>query len=80
MDFAYRTGTIDIKKCKIICPKGAGKTTLLNIISGQIPADSGIINFHGKNITNLYRHVAGSGGGHLLAGIKSVFPATRRIH
>ncbi len=35
----------------LIGPNGAGKTTLLNILSGIVPADSGRIEFTGRDIT-----------------------------
>ncbi|MCX7950632.1 MAG: ATP-binding cassette domain-containing protein [Clostridiales bacterium] len=37
----------------IIGSNGAGKSTLLNIISGTIPADSGLIFLNGKDVTNI---------------------------
>lgn len=37
----------------VLGPSGSGKTTLLNIILGITEADSGIIEFDGKDITNL---------------------------
>lgn len=40
----------------LIGPNGAGKTTLLNLISGITPADSGKIEFLGKDITNMPAH------------------------
>ena len=35
----------------VIGANGAGKTTFCNMITGYLKADSGIINFQGKNIT-----------------------------
>jgi branched-chain amino acid transport system ATP-binding protein len=35
----------------LVGPNGAGKTTLLNLISAQLPADSGRILFAGRDIT-----------------------------
>ena len=35
----------------IIGPNGAGKTTLFNLLTGQIPPDSGKVFFQGKDIT-----------------------------
>lgn len=40
----------------IIGPNGAGKSTVLSIISGFLPASSGIIVFDGKQITKLKPH------------------------
>jgi len=43
-------------------PNGAGKTTLFNGITGLIPPSSGVVEFDGRNITNLKPHqVAASG-------------------
>ncbi|MEE2693974.1 MAG: ABC transporter ATP-binding protein [Pseudomonadota bacterium] len=43
----------------LIGPNGAGKTTLFNILSGELPADSGRITFEGTDITayNRWRRV-----------------------
>lgn len=38
---------------QITGPNGAGKTTLLNAILGDVPIESGVIKFEGKDITNL---------------------------
>lgn len=40
----------------IIGPNGAGKTTFINIVTGRIPASSGKVIFHGKDITNKPTH------------------------
>jgi ABC-type branched-subunit amino acid transport system ATPase component len=40
----------------LIGPNGAGKTTLFNVISGALRADSGRVEFMGRNITRLKRH------------------------
>ena len=37
----------------VIGPNGAGKTTLINLISGDLPASNGTINFRGTAIVNL---------------------------
>ncbi|MEM0049177.1 MAG: ABC transporter ATP-binding protein [Candidatus Bathyarchaeia archaeon] len=52
VDFCVYKGEI----VGLIGPNGAGKTTLFNIITGAIPATSGIIKFEGKNITGLRPH------------------------
>ena len=37
----------------VIGPNGAGKTSMFNLITGTLKADSGSINFDGKNINHL---------------------------
>src|SRR5204863_7568683 len=37
----------------VIGPNGAGKTTLINMLSGDLPADTGSIFFHGEDIVRL---------------------------
>ena len=37
----------------IIGPNGAGKSTLFNLITGNIPADSGTIHFLGRDVTRV---------------------------
>ena len=37
----------------LIGPNGAGKTTLMNIVSGDLPCDSGAIRIHGRDVTTL---------------------------
>jgi branched-chain amino acid transport system ATP-binding protein len=37
----------------LIGPNGAGKTTLFNVITGTLPADSGVIEFIDEDITNM---------------------------
>src|ERR1043166_4229722 len=37
----------------VIGPNGAGKTTLINLISGDLPASDGTIDFRGAAIVNL---------------------------
>ena len=37
----------------IVGPNGAGKTTYFNLISGQIPASSGIVKLMGEDVTRL---------------------------
>src|SRR5258706_16298697 len=37
----------------VIGPNGAGKTTLINLISGDLPASNGTINFRVPAIVNL---------------------------
>jgi ABC-type branched-subunit amino acid transport system ATPase component len=46
----------------LIGPNGSGKTTLINVISGLIPATSGKVTMHGREITNLPAYeIAGRG-------------------
>ncbi len=40
----------------VIGPNGAGKTTLFNTITGRLPATSGMVVFHGKDITRMPIH------------------------
>jgi branched-chain amino acid transport system ATP-binding protein len=40
----------------IIGPNGAGKTTLINLLTGNIPADSGKVFFFNEEITHLPTH------------------------
>jgi branched-chain amino acid transport system permease protein len=49
VSFAIGKGSIH----SLIGPNGAGKTTLLNILSGHVQADSGSIQFAGRNLTKL---------------------------
>ncbi|MEO8184862.1 MAG: ABC transporter ATP-binding protein [Deltaproteobacteria bacterium] len=36
----------------VLGPNGAGKTTLFNLISGELPVDSGRILFHGRDVSS----------------------------
>jgi branched-chain amino acid transport system ATP-binding protein len=40
----------------VIGPNGAGKTTLLNVISGELPADTGRVYIFGQEITEMATH------------------------
>ena len=46
---AFQPGTLTA----IVGPNGAGKTTYFNLISGQLPATSGIVRLNGQDITGL---------------------------
>ncbi len=52
LDLEVREGLIQ----SVIGPNGAGKTTLFNVISGVIPATSGVVRFNGEIITGLPPH------------------------
>ncbi len=52
LDLEVREGLIQ----SVIGPNGAGKTTLFNVISGVIPATSGLVRFKGETITGLPPH------------------------
>ncbi len=68
--------TIDLGSGKlnaIIGPNGAGKTTLFNLISGEIPADTGRVIFDGHNILGLKPHQIVRRGVSRTLQIKSVF-------
>jgi ABC-type branched-subunit amino acid transport system ATPase component len=55
-------------------PNGAGKTTLFNVLSGQMPADSGEVLFEGRNILGLPAHsIARLGVSRLFQDVR-VFP------
>ncbi|MCL4746680.1 MAG: ABC transporter ATP-binding protein [Burkholderiaceae bacterium] len=41
------------KACGIIGPNGSGKSTLFNLLTGQLPASGGRIEFRGEDITTL---------------------------
>jgi branched-chain amino acid transport system ATP-binding protein len=40
----------------LIGPNGAGKSTLFNILTGQLRADAGVVEFQGRRITGLPPH------------------------
>jgi branched-chain amino acid transport system ATP-binding protein len=68
--------TIDFASGKlnaIIGPNGAGKTTLFNLITGEIPADSGRIEFANSDIAKLKPHQIVRRGVSRTLQIKSVF-------
>ncbi|MBL8029537.1 MAG: ABC transporter ATP-binding protein [Fibrobacteres bacterium] len=52
VSFSVNTGTIHA----VIGPNGAGKSTLFNLLAGATPADTGRINFNGKDITGFPTH------------------------
>lgn len=67
VDFELEKGTIKA----VIGPNGAGKTTLFNLITGNIPADSGRILFNRTSIYGLPPHkVAGRGIARTFQNIK----------
>jgi len=45
----FYPGTLTV----IVGPNGAGKTTYFNLISGQLPATSGSVSVHGRDVTRL---------------------------
>jgi branched-chain amino acid transport system ATP-binding protein len=49
VDLEVRVGELHA----VIGPNGAGKTTLINLLSGDLPASSGSIRFHGHDISRL---------------------------
>ncbi|PXW97625.1 amino acid/amide ABC transporter ATP-binding protein 1 (HAAT family) [Sphaerotilus hippei] len=51
--------TLDVRRGEtlgILGPNGAGKTTLFNLISGDVRADSGRIEYDGRDVTALAPH------------------------
>mgnify|MGYP005850750295 FL=1 len=52
IDLVIHEGTLT----SIIGPNGAGKTTLINVLTGNIPPDSGKVIFKGRDITYLPTH------------------------
>ncbi len=48
VDFSVEPGEL----VALVGSNGAGKTTLVNLISGQIPPDSGTIEFRGTDVTS----------------------------
>jgi branched-chain amino acid transport system ATP-binding protein len=40
----------------VIGPNGAGKTTLINVLTGQIVADSGVVEIAGRRLRRQYTH------------------------
>ncbi len=58
VDFQVKRGAIKA----VIGPNGAGKTTLFNLITGNIPADSGRIVFNGSSIYGLPPYQVASRG------------------
>ncbi|MCC6781104.1 MAG: ABC transporter ATP-binding protein [Hyphomicrobiales bacterium] len=57
----------------IIGPNGAGKTTFFNLVTGEIPADRGRVEFDGRDILGLAPHRLVKRGISRTLQIKSVF-------
>ncbi len=58
----------------VIGPNGAGKTTLINILTGNLPADSGNIYFEGKDVTGIPVHIRVKLGINRTFQIANIFP------
>ncbi|MBW1677767.1 MAG: ABC transporter ATP-binding protein [Deltaproteobacteria bacterium] len=58
----------------LIGPNGAGKTTLFNVISGSLSADSGQVEFMGRDITGLKPHEICRAGISRTFQLKNTFP------
>lgn len=58
----------------LLGPNGSGKTTLFNLITGVYAADSGTVEFMGRDITNLASHKV------TLLGISRTFQSTKIFH
>ena len=57
----------------VIGPNGAGKTTFFNLVTGEIPADAGVVEFQGRDILGLAPHRIVRQGISRTLQIKSVF-------
>jgi branched-chain amino acid transport system ATP-binding protein len=58
IDLTVDKGTIHA----LIGPNGAGKTTLFNVITGFVRADSGSVDFEGRNLTSAQPHAISRAG------------------
>jgi branched-chain amino acid transport system ATP-binding protein len=58
----------------VIGPNGAGKTTLLNVITGELPANTGRLYLFGKDITDMPTHQR------IQAGLGRSFQITRLFY
>ena len=50
-DFDFRRGSVTA----VMGPSGTGKTTLLRLITGQLRADRGLVEFEGQDVSRLDR-------------------------
>jgi branched-chain amino acid transport system ATP-binding protein len=70
VDFTLHAGEIH----GLIGPNGAGKTTFVSLLSGRLPAQSGIILLGGEDITRLPAHARVRKGIAYTFQITSIFP------
>jgi branched-chain amino acid transport system ATP-binding protein len=64
----------------LLGPNGAGKTTLFNLITGDLPADSGSVRVHGREISRLRPHRRTHLGLARTYQVITLFPADTLLH
>ncbi len=64
----------------IIGPNGAGKTTLFNLITGDLPLDSGSIELFGEDVSRLKAHRRAHRGMARTYQIITLFPQDTLVH
>jgi branched-chain amino acid transport system ATP-binding protein len=64
----------------LLGPNGAGKTTLFNLITGDLPADSGSVRVHGREISRLRPHRRAHLGLARTYQVITLFPEDTLLH